>query len=134
MPEYTVPRFDEAPLAFEGELLASVSGQHTRPGKTNNRWHEIDLFKTQSGKYVVAIRFCCATQHDDPYEDAEVFTTPQESLAFLHDYDPVENVRGWPLAKNADNDRRLREALVGNFERLVAQIVATCPTLFAERI
>lgn len=133
MPEFTVPRFAAAPLAFSGKLLVSVSGQQTRPGKTNVRWHEIDLYATDSGKYVVAIRFRCDTRHDDPYDEAEVLTSPEAVVEFLTTFDPVEAVRGWPNQGHEQQDERLREALTNSFDRLVSQVLAG-RNEFAERV
>lgn len=133
MRDFIVPRHAAAPLAFSGELLASVSGQQTRPDKTNKRWHEIDLYKTATGKYVVAIRFRCATKYDDPFDDAEVLTSTDEVTDFLNGYDPVEHVRGWPLERHEQEDQRLREALTHHFDRLVSQLLSSRAE-FAERV
>lgn len=133
MPSFTVPRYSDAPLAFEGELIGSVSGEHTRPDKANNRWHEIDLYHTQSGKYVVAIRFRCSTRHDDPYDEAEVCQTPAAVVRFLNEFDPVEKVRGWPLEKHVNEDARLRHWLMVGFEQLASQLISNRAE-FAERV
>lgn len=133
MPRFTIPRYAAAPLAFDGELLATASGQHTRPNKANSRWHELDLYLAESGKYVVAIRFRCSTRHDDPYDDAEVCQTPADVVRFLGEYDPVEKVRGWPLQQHAKEDARLREQLTSAFDRLASQVIANRDE-FAEQV
>ena len=133
MPDFLIPRFADAPLAFTGERLATVSGQFTRPGKQNKRWHEIHVYRTDSGKYVVSILFRCDTSHDDPYDEAEVFGTPGDVVEYLQTFDPVDRVRGWPVETHAEQDRRLREALTANFDRLVAQLIGSRAE-FAERV
>ena len=133
MPEYLVPRFSDAPLAFSGELLATVSGQNTRPEKTNKRWHEIDLFRTDSGKFVVAVRFRCETSFDDPYDDAEALDSSEVVVRFLNEFDPCEHIRGWPRPSHAQQDDRLRDALTNSFDRLVAQLIGSRAE-FAERV
>lgn len=131
--DFIVPRYSAASLAFTGELLATVSAKSTRPNKTNKRYHEIDLYLTDSGKYVVAIRFRCETRHDDPYDEAEVCESPAEVVEYLTEFDMLANVRGWPLAAHRQEDQRLREALTNNFDRLVSQLLSSRAE-FAERV
>ena len=133
MPDFLVPRFSDAPLAFSGTRLAEVSGKETRPDKTNKRWHEISLFRTDSGRFVVAIRFRCETTFDDPYDDAEALDSPADVVQFLNEFDPCEHIRGWPRPSHAQQDDRLRAALTANFDRLVAQLIGSRAE-FAERV
>lgn len=134
MPHFTIPRSGSAPLAFEGHEIASVSGKKPGPGdKRITRWHDLSLYRAASGRYVVAIHFRCETRHDDPYDEAEVFEKPEDVIKYLEDFDPVEGVRGWTQQTHAEQDRRLREALTNNYERLVSELLADQPE-FVEKV
>jgi hypothetical protein len=50
-----VKRDGQRDLKFEGELIAEVSS-HVSRGERQNRWTEMALYKSQSGKFVVAIK------------------------------------------------------------------------------
>lgn len=132
MAKHSVTRSGSAPLTFEGDLISQASGR-AYTDKRITRWHEIDLYRTRTGRYIVSIRFRCETRHDDPYDEAEVFDTAEQVVEFLEEYNPIERVRGWTLEKHAENDRRLRKALVNNFERIVSDVLADQPA-FAESV
>lgn len=136
MQTFSVPRSGNSPLLFEGEQLCHVRGIDLWPKDKANpphRWHEITIYRTQSGRYVVAIRFHCNPKYDDPYEEAEVCDTPQDVIEYLTTFDPVDGIRGWTLEKHREQDRRLRAALVANFETLVSQALSSRPE-FAVRV
>ena len=52
MDTFTVPRDGKRSLRFVGEAVAAASS-HSHQGPDQNRWHELRLYKTQSGKYVL---------------------------------------------------------------------------------
>ena len=54
MESYVVRRDGEKDLRFTGELLADASS-HEHSGSNSNRWTEMTVYKTESGKYVVEI-------------------------------------------------------------------------------
>lgn len=53
--KYVVDRDGERDLVFAGDILAQVSS-HSNVGPQQNRWTEIDIYRTRKGKYIVAIR------------------------------------------------------------------------------
>ena len=136
MSKFTVPRSGTSPLAFDGEQIALVSGKDLWPKdkpRPPNRYHNIGLYRTEKGRYVVTVEFRCDTKFDDPYDEAEVFDSPAEVVAYLEHFNPLEGVRGWTLERHSEQDKRLREALTNNFETLVSQALASGDE-FAERI
>lgn len=54
MEQFIVRRDGEKDLKFKGEVLGGVSNQWIA-GQDQSRWKEITIYKTESGKYVVAI-------------------------------------------------------------------------------
>ena len=136
MPEFLLPRSGTGPLHFEGDRLAFASGRDLWPKdkpRPPNRYHNIGLYRTQKGRYIVAVEFRCNTKFDDPYDEVEVFDSPVKVVEYLENFDPLEGVRGWTLERHAEQDHRLREALTNNFERLVSQVLAG-RTEFADRV
>ncbi|MBM3802962.1 MAG: hypothetical protein FJW26_11730 [Acidimicrobiia bacterium] len=131
--QFFVPRSGTSPLDFTGERLVHVSGRDLQRDKRLSRWHEIELFVTNSNRYVVAIHFACETKHDDPYDEAEAFDSPTDVIEYLEEFDPVEGVRGWTLDRHREQDRRLRTALTNSFQRLVSQLLAGRPE-FAQKL
>jgi hypothetical protein len=129
--QFVVPRSGSSPLTFTGTRLARVSGRDLQRDKHVSRWHEIELFLTNSKRYVVAVHFVCETKYDDPYDKADVFDSPAGVIDYLERFDPVERVRGWPLERHREQDRRLREALTHSFDRLVSELLKDQPA-FAE--
>ena len=127
MAEFRLARSGTGQLVFDGELLAFACGKDLWPADKKgqpHRYHNLGLYRSKSGRYVVTIAFRCKPKHDDPYDEAEAFDTPQEVLAYLNDFDPVEGVRGWPGNDYREQDRRLRGALTSSFETLVSQVLA----------
>lgn len=136
MPAFMLPRSGTGPLQFEGERIAFASGHDLWPKdkpRPPNRYHNIGLYRTQNGRYVVAVEFRCDTMFDDPYDEVAVLESAKEVVEYLEDFDPCEGVRGWTLERHAEQDKRLRDALTNNFERLVSQVL-NGRTEFAERV
>lgn len=125
---FRLPRTGNAPLVFEGELLAR---DDDRSGST--RWHEIEIYAARKvGAYVLRIRFCsprCSLESEQsiatPCADA------RELRETLSAYDPTSFIVGFPahmLAENAvmrgkvvdiKNDVRRR------FEEMVTRVLSS---------
>lgn len=76
--------FDEdREIRFEGELLGSSSSH--REGK--QRWIEIALYKTRSGKYVIAGVGKSSVPGETERNWAHVSETPKGAIETLHLYD-----------------------------------------------
>jgi hypothetical protein len=73
MEKIKLPRTGNRPLAFVGEKIASASSRQPN-GPCQTRWHELDLYRTESGKYVVAIAYRTQWEKELP-----------EDLAYIED-------------------------------------------------
>src|SRR4051794_1225207 len=51
-----LPRSGKAPLVFRGQQLAVVFGQR-HLGREHNRWHELVVYRTEGGRYMVRIAY-----------------------------------------------------------------------------
>lgn len=84
MQEYTVTREEQKDLRFLGEILAESSNKWVA-GKDKTRWHELTLYRTASGKYVLQDDYWTLWQGEENSRTVEVFNTAEELLEFMID-------------------------------------------------
>lgn len=133
MPSFNIPRSGQTAIAFDGEILAQVSGADLPSKRVNPRWHEISLYKTVTGKYVAHVAFKCDSQYDSERDEVQVCKSPDEIVTFLNTHQPTRYVRGWPGDKHKAQDDRLREKLTQAYRNLVTQALVQTSEL-SERI
>jgi hypothetical protein len=124
---YTLQRTGLPPLKFEGELIASASSHiRVNGGPLENRWHEIELYKTAGGKWVwqVAFRTCWQGEHD--HYRAEVVASDQVVINDLTiEYEPLAHYQGYPPgAYYAEKDARQRDAILLGYQRAVSELLS----------
>lgn len=112
MDTFDLPRDGETNLAFEGELLALVSTESDR----KMRWSEYSIYRTASGKWVVAGVGRSRHPEEDDWFWARVVETPAEVReAFYRVRPETDGVRFLPrsaarlLEEAADADPELDE-------------------------
>ena len=86
MKEYTITRDGQRDLRFTGEKLADASNQWVA-GKENNRWHELALYRTATGRYVLQEEYVTRWQGETGASNAVVCATAQEALDVLANED-----------------------------------------------
>lgn len=91
-----VKRTGQAPLRIRGELLASnnSSSDNARSDYSGStgRSQEVSVYKTASGKFVVAIHHDTYWQGEHDTDEAVVLPSLAQCVAYLED-----NVPGWML-------------------------------------
>ena len=97
---FTVTRDGKKDLSFTGVLIGSGS-DHEHQGPQNTRWSEIDMYRTDSGKYVVAQVYRTQWQGEEGSRRAEVVGSPAEVLELLSWEDEEGNNSLSNLAKEA---------------------------------
>jgi hypothetical protein len=128
---YTLPRSGRAPLRFQGELLAESEG-YRYTGREQTRWHNIAIYRTAGGKYVVSIQYRTRYQGETDHDAAEVIAQPSGVEATLREYDPIAIVRGFPANDHyADRQARLQTDIRQRYEAQVSDVLADRPE-FAE--
>jgi len=133
MKEYTLTRTGDRPLSFTGELLAVADGR-IHSGQEQNRWHEIRVYKTAGGKYVLEIEYCTCWQGENSHHRGSVHSNTDALLANLRDYNPIGRLIGFPPHPTyAEKQARLEESLRQRWETLVTEIFDEIPDA-AERI
>lgn len=131
--EHTVPRTGQAPLTFRGECLASADGE-VQGGKDRNRWHEISVYRTPKGAYVVRVAYKTRWQGELDHDFAETTTDASAVATILRGYDPTEFVQGFPEgAAYESKQARMLADLRLRYESLVSEALAS-DEAFAERV
>jgi hypothetical protein len=82
MQEYTVTRDGQKDLRFSGELLVEANNKWVA-GRENNRWHELSLYRTTGGKYVLQEVYRTQWQGEIDRHGAAVYGTAEEVLDAL---------------------------------------------------
>ena len=128
------PRTGEAPLAFEGELLAEASGRLVG-GKGRNRWHGVEVYRTAGGKYVLAIAYRTQWQGEQDHREAVVLGSLDEAAEQLRATVPTLHLEGYrTLLANVSPGRespyRARQAdleaqLTRDWQHLAAEVLET---------
>lgn len=133
MQEYTLTRTGGRPLKFNGEVVAEA-GSSWFMGKDQNRWHEITIYKTVGGKYVLAVAYFTRWQGEGNHYKAEVYDTITETINALEFVDPLEHLIGYPPHPQfADKQLRIEEDLRQRWDVLISEILKNIPEA-AERI
>lgn len=82
MQSHKVTRDGLPPIIFTGEHLAHASTK-TVSGPGQNRWTEVDLYKTQGGNYIAAVvRYTIWEGESDRYS-AKSFTSVPDVIEWL---------------------------------------------------
>jgi len=97
--QFIVRRDGEKDLKFRGEVLASVNNQWIA-GRDQDRWKEITIYKTESGKYVVAIIHRTCWEGEVDRFKAEICETAENVYKALLSDEPIGEVLS-NLAKEA---------------------------------
>lgn len=91
-----VRRTGQAPLRVRGKLLAEVESSfntaHPNYSGSTGRAQSVRVFKTAAGRHVVAIHYGTQWQGEHATDEAAVFPSIEECVAFLQD-----RVPGWML-------------------------------------
>ena len=115
METITLERTGERNLRFKGEMLGSASS-HWINGVEQNRWTEYEIYKTETGKYVVAITHVTCWQGEVNGYQAEVCNTPEEVYDFLTDNDGygshISNQAKEALEEASEREPELKKVLV----------------------
>lgn len=122
---YTLTRTGRAPLAFDGETLADASSKWTN-GRENNRWHEVAVYRTVGGRYVVAVTYQTQWQGEQDYHWVVEASEPSEVSATLAEFGDqiTEPVKGYPVGSAyAERQARLMSDLRQRYDSLVSEVL-----------
>lgn len=127
MAKFILPRSGQAPLTFAGELVAESDG-HWVNGRDQNRWHDLAVYQTASGKWVAAVAYRTRWQGETDHHTAVVCDSPAAVAKTLTDYDPAAVVQGYPDGNAyADRQAKLCTDIRRRYAAQVSEILAALP-------
>lgn len=134
MESFTLRRTGQPPLAFKGEPIAEVDGRYVG-GQEQNRWHELALYRTEAGRYVLAIAYRTIWQGESDHHEAHHAESPSAVLERLRDFDPLEYLVGYPPGRAHEaKQERLRDSLQRRWETLISDLYEDLPVEWAEEV
>lgn len=108
---FVLKRSGKPPLVFRGTLLVDLSGP-TNTKDRRTRWHDLRLYRTETGRYVIEICFQTSWPRETGLYQAhllENLTAVKESLLA---YDPLQHRVGWPELPEYEKRQKTLEALI----------------------
>lgn len=134
MPTYTLPRTGAAPLRFAGDLLADVSTHNGDRGRFQ-RWHEIAVYQTEAGKFVLWIGYQSDFEQGRDVQTATVCDSPDAVRLALAEHDPLARFIGYSSGRQFDERQdRVKRELQLAWENAVRDLLVTAADIFAEEV
>jgi len=119
----TIPRTGDRPLQFDGDLIAEATSRQQQ-GPCQSRWYELALYRTASGKYVVAIGYRTQWQGELPRDEAHVESTLAGAVEALKSTIPELPLHAFPAGGQFDAKRAHVEAAVrACYEHAITEIL-----------
>ena len=123
MKKFTLPRTGDRALSFTGERLATADTR-TREGFGQSRWHELALYRTEGGRYVVALGYRTQWQGELPVDWAWTAADEAEAVRYLREHDPMTGVMGFPPGRQyEERQERLQADLHLRYDTAVSEIL-----------
>ena len=121
--QHRLQRSGNAPLTFSGERIAAQDGR-LQFGKEHNRYHDLAIYRTGEGKYIVAIKFMTLWQGESDHASAYVCDSPVDAGNVCRDYDPTLHVGGFPPSdKYGDRQIRLMADVRARYDEQVRELL-----------
>ena len=119
-----IERTGQRPIEFEGEQLAEVSTRN-HAGKERNRWHELAVWKTASGKFVAVVAYHTQWEGEAGYDDALVFDSLEQVATLFEEYIfPNIGSIGYPASPTyEDRQARLMADLEQAFKHAAGRLL-----------
>lgn len=123
MPRHTFTRTGDLPVSFSGELIARASTFRNQ-GPGNNRWHDLELYRTDSGRLVARVVYDSSWQGEDTISWLGYAGDPAEfrdavrarALVGMVGYPPHDSYREKQARNEADLRTRFDVALSELFD------------------
>ncbi len=120
----TVRRTGDRLLQFIGQVIAMVSSRNIT-GMESERWHEIGLYITLGGQYVVAVSYKTRCLGELSHDEAVILDTEDAVAAYLKDVDPTEHLAVHQAELPPDeNLEGISKDLVARYRAAVSRILA----------
>jgi len=135
MAEVRLLRTGQAPLQFAGELLAESKGKWHK-GQDQNRYHDLSIYRTAAGTYVVGVAYRTCWQGEDDWDFADTTTAAASVERLLRDAIELSLGRaiGYPPSPAyGDRQARMLASLRERYEGQVSAVLEQHDD-FAQRI
>lgn len=131
--EYQISRDGDTPLTFRGEEIATANS-HADEGGNRNRWHEVTVYRTEGGRYVVGIEYHTQWRGEQDRHDAVALGPDLAEVAeCLRTTIPIPDGIGYPpKPQYADRQARMKASLRTRWEVMVGELLEVIGA--AERI
>lgn len=124
MNPFKIDRTGNLPLAFQGEQLAEAS-TWAQSGPGNTRWHELRIYRSDSGRYVLEIAFRTLWENEIDRSDAYVLASPVEVAETVEGYRVVPEGIGYPPGPAyREKQAALESAIRARFARAASDLYA----------
>jgi hypothetical protein len=95
MAKFLIQRTGDAPLKFEGELIAESDGKYAA-GNDQNRWHNLRLYRTSKGNIVAECEYLTCWQGELGHQEAAALGSVAEAIEWFKGIIPATYVQGFP--------------------------------------
>lgn len=124
METITLPRTGDRPLQFEGDEIASADSRMIS-GQQANRWHELALYSTESGKYVISVGYRTQWQGELNHDSAIICVDPEAVTEELKRVNPLAHFVGFPSGgQYAEKQARLERDITARFGAAVSELLS----------
>lgn len=124
MKEHRLERTGGQPVVFNGSVISRSTGRRLG-GKDNNRYHDLTVYKTKGGNYVLHIEYITIWEGEFGHSDVEVFKNPVEVAEYFKLYDCCAHVQGFPdKPQYEQRQTNLMDWLHRKFETQVAEVLS----------
>ena len=133
MPDYTLKRDGQRPLAFDGTLIAESRWHDYAHAPT--RWYDLSVSQTTSGRYVVAWEYRSQWQGESDHYAAEDVLNLASVATLIEGFDPCAWLIAYrPLIERSAGQAEHYAARQAQVERALttayrAQVRDLCATL-----
>lgn len=128
---FTISRTGRTALRFAATLVAESTGS-TVNGAKQHRYHDVRLYRTTGGNYVLEVAYVTDWQDEIGHTWAEE-VLPERLADILLAIDPTAHVRGFPpLEKYEWRQQALLDQIRAAWGTRVAEIMASAPETTVE--
>jgi len=122
----TLRRTGDRLLQFTGQVIATVSSRNIA-GTESDCWHEVELYVTAGGKYVVAVGYRTRRNGELPNDEAVVLDTEDDVAEYLKNgVAPIEHLAfHQPGLQRGEDVERIRKDLIARYRAAVSRLLGT---------
>ena len=126
MGTHILQRTGNTSLKFDGEVIAESKPEPRsgKKGKDPQRWHELAIYRTSGGKFVLAITYRVEWKGEQNHYFATRLPDVPSVVAAIRNCDPVAHVIGFPPGEMyAERQQRLLAEIRQRFDAQVGELL-----------